>query len=303
MKFDLNVLFVLRRAQTDAKGLAPISLRITVNGERAELSTGRKIEPKKWNNKQQRAIGRSETARTLNDYLDSLETTVRRNYNSLSDSQIDITAEIMRDLLRGKHCKDHTLISAFEKNNNLIRQEEGSKYTQDTIKRYDISIKRLKAFLTKEYKVKDIKLNDLNHAFMRKYEIFLRTEYKCSHNTVMKYLKHLKKVIHFAMAMDYIDKDPFFQYKTAYKEVNRGFLTSEELSRIENKTFRIKRLEQVKDVFLFVCYTGLSYSDLKSLTRDSISKGIDGKSWVVYERKKTGVQAGKNDESDHSITV
>lgn len=291
MKFDLSVLFVLRRAQTDVKGLAPISLRITVNGVRVELSTGRKVEPQKWNNKQQRAIGRSEAARTLNDYLDGLETTVRRNYNSLSDAQMDITAEVLKDMLNGKNSKDYTLISVFEKNNKLIKQEEGSRYTSDTIKRYEISIKRLKAFLNKECKVKDIKLDDLNHGFMRKYEIFLRTEYKCDHNTVMKYLKHLKKVIHFAMAMEYIDKDPFFQYKTAYKEVNRGFLTTEELSRIENKTFRIKRLDQVKDVFLFVCYTGLSYSDLKFLTQNNISKGIDGKSWIVYERKKTGVQA------------
>lgn len=291
MKFDLNVLFVLRRAQPDVKGLAPISLRITVNGERAELSTGRKVEPKKWNNKQQRAIGRSEQARTLNDYLDGIETTVRRNYNSLSDSQTEITAEVLRDMLNGKHSKEYTLITVFEKNNKLIKQEEGSKYTRDTIKRYNISIKRLKAFLKKECKANDIRLDDLNHNFMRKYEIFLRTEYKCDHNTVMKYLKHLKKVIHFAMTVEYIDKDPFFQYKTAYKETNRGFLSAEELTRIENKKFRIKRLEQVKDIFLFVCYTGLSYSDLKMLSSDNISKGIDGKNWMTYERKKTGVQA------------
>ena len=291
MKFDLSVLFVLRRARTDRNGFSPIFLRITVNGERVELSTGRKIDPKKWNNYAQRAIGRSESARTLNDYLDSLETTVRKNYNTLSDSQIDITPEALRDILNGKNSKNYTLLSVFEKNNKLIKQEEGAKYTRDTIKRYEISIKRLKAFINKECKQKDIKLDDLNHSFMRQYEIFLRTEYKCDHNTVMKYLKHLKKVIHFAMAMEYIDKDPFFQYKTAYKEVNRGFLTAEELSRLENKTFRIKRLDQVKDVFLFVCYTGLSYSDLKFLTQNNISIGIDGKSWIVYERKKTGVQA------------
>jgi len=115
MKFDLNVLFVLRRAQTDRKSLAPISLRITVNGGRAELATGRKIDPKKWSNKSQRAVGRSEEARTLNDYLDGLETTIRRNYNSLSDSQIDISAEILRDMLNGKHRKDYTFHSLILK--------------------------------------------------------------------------------------------------------------------------------------------------------------------------------------------
>ena len=291
MKFDLSVLFVLRRAQADAKGWAPVSLRITVNGDRAELSTGRKADPKKWCNDMQRVVGRSESARTFNDYLDSLESTVRRNFNALLETKKEISATVLRDMMTGKNDKHYTLVSVFEKNNRLMKKEEGSKYTSDTIKRYGISINRLKAFILKEYRVKDIRLSDLNHSFIHKYEIFLRSEYDCEHNTVMKYLKHLKKVIHFAMKIEYLDKDPFFQYKTAYKEVNRGFLTAEELSRIESKSFRIKRLEQVKDVFLFVCYTGLSYSDLKSLTKDNISRGIDSKYWIVYNRKKTNVQA------------
>ena len=128
-------------------------------------------------------------------------------------------------------------------------------------------------------------------SFIRRYDIFLRTAYSVDHNTAMKYLKHLKKVIHFAMELGYIDRDPFFQYKTAYKEVNRGYLTADELKRIEEKEFRIKRLDQVRDVFVFVCYTGLSYSDLKKATTGSITKGIDGNNWIIYEREKTGVRA------------
>ncbi len=291
MQYDLNLLFVLRKAQADKKGLAPIYLRITVNGDRTELSVSRKIESQKWDAKLQRATGRSETARTLNDYLDSLENQLKRNFNSLLDKQLNISASILRDMLIGKDQKEYTLVSIFEKNNKLIRLEEGIKYSKDTIKRYDISIERLKSFINSEYNQKDVKLKDLNHLFIRKYDIFLRTEYKCDHNTVMKYLKHLKKVIHFAMEIGYIERDPFFQYKTAYKEVNRGYLTVDELKRIENHKFSIKRLEQVRDVFIFVCYTGLSYSDLKLLTTNGITKGIDGKNWIIYEREKTGVRA------------
>ncbi|WP_346856335.1 site-specific integrase [uncultured Draconibacterium sp.] len=291
MKNELNVLFVLRRSRTDGTGKAPIYLRITVDGERAELSANRKIDPKKWNSKSQRATGRSEGSRTLNDYLDNLDSKIRRNYNSLYDAGKEISPVVLKEMIMGTHEKEYTLLKVFEKNNKLLKREKGSKYTADTIKRYEISIERVKAFLKKELNMNDIKLQDLNHGFIHNYEIFLIEEYNCKHNTVMKYLKHLKKVIHFAMAMEYIDKDPFFQYKTAYKEANRGYLTADELCRIENKHFRIKRLEQVKDVFLFVCYTGLSYSDLKLLTQDNISKGIDGKSWVIYNRKKTGIQA------------
>jgi len=142
-----------------------------------------------------------------------------------------------------------------------------------------------------EYECKDMVLTKLDLTFIRKFEIYLKTEFKIHHNTVMKHLKQLKKVIHFAMELGYLERDPFLNHKTAYKNVTRDFLTSDELNRYETHTFRIKRLDQVRDVFLFVCYTGLSYSNLKSLSRDNISKGIDGKNWIAYERRKTAVQA------------
>lgn len=291
MQYDLSILFFLKKGQVDKKGLIPIYLRITVNGERAEISTNQKIELLKWDSVVQRARGRSESARILNDYLDNQQSRIRKDYNSLIEKDDAVTAEKLKDMLTGKHLRYYYLVDVFEKNNKLVELEIGSKYTKDTFVRYQISIERLKKFLQKEYNTVDIKLDDLNHGFIHRYEAFLRTEYTCDHNTVMKYLKHLKKVIHFAMKMGYIECDPFFQYQTAYNEAIRGYLTADELSRIEFKNFRIPRLERVKDVFVFVCYTGLSYSDLIELTPESVSKGIDGKDWIIYHRKKTGVRA------------
>ena len=291
MKYDLNVLFVLRKAQEDKKGFAPIYLRITVNGERAELSANRKIEPRKWDSNSQRAIGRSEYARTLNDYLDSMENQVKGSFNSMIDKQNEISASILKDILTGKYQKEYTLISVFETNNKLVKQEKGIKYSQSTIDQYTTTLNRLKKFLVQDYNCMDIPLSKLDVLLIRRFEIFLSTEYGVEHNTIMKHLKQLKKVIHFAMEMGYIERDPFMQYKTAYKQSTRESLTREELSRIENHNFRLKRLDQVKDVFLFVCYTGLTYSDLKFLTRDGLTKGIDGKNWIIYEREKTGVRA------------
>lgn len=291
MKYELSVLFTLKKNKVDKAGEVPIYLRITVNSARVEVSTNQKIEVSKWDTAAQRAKGRSEAARLLNDSLDNSENRIKRDFNSLIEKEEIITAEKLRNMLIGKHKKDHYLVDVFEKNNQLIGMEIGSKYTKDTIARYHISIVRLKAFLQKEFAATDIKLSELNHIFIRKYDIFIRSEYSCDHNTAMKYLKHLKKVIHFAMEMGYIERDPFFQYKTAYKEVSRGYLTSDELNQIETHVFNLKRLSQVRDVFVFVCYTGLSYSDLKTLSPESITKGIDGKNWIIYERNKTGVRA------------
>lgn len=291
MKYDLSLLFFLRKALEDKKGFVPIYLRITVNGERSELSVSRKIESHKWDAKLQRAIGRSESARTLNDYLAGVENQVKRTYNSLLEKQMDISASILRDELMGKNEHEYKLISVFETNNKLVKQEEGSKYSRSTIDQYVTTLNRLKRFLEQEFKCTDIALSKLDVLFIRRFEIFLKTQYLIEHNTIMKHLKQLKKVVHFAMQMGYIERDPFLQHKTAYKQFTRGYLTAEELRRIETHNFTIKRLGQVRDVFIFVCYSGLSYSDLKLLTRDSLIKGDDGRSWVIFDRVKTGIRS------------
>ncbi len=291
MQFDLSILFTLKKSKADKVGQVPIYLRITVNGKRTEVSVNRKIEISKWDSKLQRAKGRSEAARTLNSHLDTIESQIKRDFNKLLEKDEHVSSFILRDMLLGKYNEYKFLINVFEKHNSLIKREVGSGYSQDTIERYNISIERLKSFILEEYKAEDIRLDKLDHAFIMKYNIFLKEKYSCGHNTTMKYLKHLKKVIHFAMKMGYIEHDPFFQYKTSYKEVDRGFLTADELKSIEDHKFRLPRLDQVRDVFVFVCYTGLSYSDLKKLTHDSISKGIDGKNWIIINRKKTGVRS------------
>ena len=144
MKYDLNFLFVLRKVQSDKKGFAPIYLRITVNGEHSELFVNRKIAPNKWDARSQRAVGRSESARTLNDYLDKVEVQVKKNFNELLDKQMDISAAILRDMQTGKFVKELTLIEVFEANNKLVKQEEGSKYTLSTIDQYTTTLNRLK---------------------------------------------------------------------------------------------------------------------------------------------------------------
>jgi len=291
MNYELSILFIVRRNKKDSAGEVPIYLRITVNGKRAEISTNKKVELSKWDSDTQRVKGRSESARILNDYLDSLENRINRDFNLFTEKGEEITASGLKDSLIGKDVKKYYLVQVFEMNNVLIKQEEGQKYKRSTIDQYTTTLERLKLFLNQDYACNDVALSKLDLLFIRRFEIYLKTNYNIVHNTVMKHLKQLKKVIHFAMLMGYMERDPFFQHKTSSKEVSRGYLSSDELSKIENHVFRIKRLEQVRDVFIFVCYTGLAYSDLKLLSRESISKGIDGKNWIIYHREKTGTRA------------
>ena len=291
MKYDLSILFYLKKSQEDKKGLVPVYMRITINGVRSELSTNRKIEFLKWDINTQRVKGRSEETKTFNNYLDNLENRVKHDFNLLNDRDGEISSEILRDMLNGTHQKRFSLVTVFETNNKLIELEKGQKYSQSTIDQYKTTFERIKLFMIQEYNCGDMDLSKLDVLFIRRFEIFLKTKFSIEHNTIMKHLKQLKKVVHFAQQLGYIDKDPFILHQTAFKQFSRESLTQGELKKIEEHNFSIKRLDRVKDVFLFVCYTGFSYSDLFLLTPECITKGIDGKNWIIYEREKTGVRA------------
>jgi integrase len=291
MKYNLTSHLYLKADKLNSKGEAPIYLRITLNGIRLELSTKRTIEPDRWNIIMGRGKGNKEDIRILNNYLDNMVNSLNRNFNLLIDKDEPFDVCTLKDRLTGKaRTIKKTLLQIFEENNQLIEQEAGTRYGEVLVSRYDNSLKRLQTYMNDELGVSDITLDKLNHQFMHRYEIFLRKKYKCQHNTAMNYLKQLKKVIHQAIVFGYLDKDPFLKYKTSYREVNRGYLTQQELQRIENKIFKLERLNTVKDIFLFTCYTGLSYSDLKKLTPEDITIGIDGGKWIVNERNKTGVR-------------
>lgn len=290
MKYNLTIHFYLKSGKENSKKESPIYLRLTVNGQRTEISTNESILSDNWNKSAQRGKGNKEEIRILNNSLINLENNVRQIFNRLNDNEELFDVFILKDRLIGKGTSSKTLLEVFEENNKLMKQEIGLKYDKNTVQRYFISLDRLSTFLRDELNIQDINLDRLNHQFIKRYEILLRSKYNCSHNTAMKYLKHLKKVIHQAILFGYIDRDPFVEYKTSYKEVNRGYLTAEELKRIEDKEFRLERLNIVKDIFLFFCYTGLSYSDLVKLTPDDISIGIDGGKWIISERVKTGVR-------------
>ncbi|MDX8338763.1 site-specific integrase [Draconibacterium sp. IB214405] len=288
---NFTVGFQLKRNKKRRDGKAPIYLRVTVNGKRIEVATRRAVNVDNWDNSQQRIRGRSENARVLNSYLSGLETDVLRYYNKLLEKDDQVTVGDFKHKFLGDDIDEKLLLQVFKENTQLVKLEQGSRYAKSTVMQYETTFERLKKFVLSEYGISDIELSKLDVNFIRRFDIFLRAEFKIGHNTTMKYLKQLKKVIHFAMELGYIHKDPFASYKTNYTEVNRGFLTAEELKCIKEKRFRIRRLDLVRDIFVFVCYTGLSYSDLKQLKPKDISKGIDGKNWIIYEREKTGVRA------------
>lgn len=289
--YDLNILFYAKTSKKNKAGEAPVYLRITVNGQRAEVAIRRNVRPNIWDSKSQRVKGRSEKIRLINNYIDELENKVNRYYNIAIQENQNISANFLKNILTGNDKKNKMLIPVFEEYNKLIEREKGKKYHPKTVARYIHALGHIKNYLKSEFNQEDIELLKLDLKFIRKFDIYLQTECNYHPNTVTKYLKILKTVIHAAVSFGYIDRNPFQGYSTTYKASNRQFLTSEELNKIETKIIPNERLERVRDVFIFICYTGISYSDLLKLSADNVSIGIDGKNWLNYERQKTKIRS------------
>lgn len=181
------------------------------------------------------------------------------------------------------------LIPIFEDHNKKMKELVGKEFASGTLERYVTSLKHTKDFLKWKYKTDDIDIAKIDHAFITDYEFWLRSVKNCANNTAVKYVKNFHKVIDIYLANGWLDKNPFINYKSKVKEVERVFLTEDEVQAILNKEFKTDRLNLVKDIFVFSCFTGLAYVDVKNLTKSHISIGIDGEKWIFTHRKKTEV--------------
>ena len=289
MKNTSSILYYIRRFRTNKDGKAPIYLRLTVQGQRAELTTNRFVIPDKWAVAAQKVNGTGEEARTINNYLTTLRNKVLHHINSLELQGIDVTAESLRQAVMGIEEEEHILIELFDYHNDRMKSLVGKDYAEATYKKYKYTLDKVKAFILHQYKKSDVPLSDLNHAFITNFEFYLKTKdkKKIENNTAMKYIKNMKKVVRIAVQNEWIDRDPFTRFACPYKDPKRGFLSAEELKKLEDKDLPIQRLDQVRDMFVFCCYTGLAFIDLESLTPSDVKIGIDGERWITIYRQKT----------------
>ena len=291
MSKTFGLLFYLKKNKASASGTLPIYLRITIDGKRTEISTKRTIEIKKWSVEANKAIGRTEDIRELNAYLDSLVSKVYQCQRDLIQDNKEVTTETLKNKFLGIEEKQVTLINLFKDHNKQVERLIGNGYSAGTLERYKTVCKHLQEFMKHTYNVSDYRLNKINHKFITDFEFYLKSERECAHNSTIKYIKNFKKIVRIAIANDWIVKDPFLNYKVQLKEVKREFLSEEEMQTMLEKDLHTHRLELVRDIFIFCCYTGLAYSDVKKLSKDSIVIGIDGEKWIKTNRTKTGTRS------------
>ncbi len=291
MQAKVSILFYAKRAKATTDGLIPIYLRVTVDGQRIEISTKRYVEAGKWSVEQGRMKGNSGDAHSINTYLDILKGKVYDYQKELVHEGKQITVETMRNKLLGTEVRSRMLVPIFENHNGQIEALLNLEFAPGTLERYKTSLKHTIDFLKWKYNVSDIDIKKIDHAFVTEYEFYLRSVRKCNNNTAVKYIKNFGKIIRICIANGWLDKNPFVNYKAKVKEVERAYLVQEEIQAIADKTFATERLNQVKDIFLFSCFTGLAYIDVKQLTRSNIGLGIDGGKWIFTNRQKTDTRS------------
>lgn len=283
----LSLLFYLRKYKTDRVGRSMIYVRITVNGERSEFSTGRKIHPSQWDAAYGKVLGFSQEVRQLNSQLSKIRTDLYRHADILKGREQTLTAMSLKEAYLGLDKPTKMLLEVFQEHNEQVNSLVGKEFAEGTAERYRTAKSHLKEYLQKELRKNDIPINQVDYSFISGFEYYLKTKRKCSHNTAIKYVVNFKKIIRIAYANGWISKDPFANWKARLKIIEREFLTSEELQTLMDTTFFVERLEYVRDVFVFCCFTGLAYADAKKLTHDDFVVGIDGELWINTKRTKT----------------
>lgn len=287
MKNKIAILFYAKSAKASKNGLVPIYLRITVDGVRIEVSTSKYVEKSRWSVQGSKMKGNSEEARTINSYLDILKNKVYETEKSMINNNQEIFANSFKNTFLGVEEKQRMLIPIFQEHNKRMQLLVGKEYALNTHKRYETSLDHIKCFIKHTYALNDIPIKNINLAFVNDFDFYLRSVRNCNNNSTIKYVRNFGKIIKSCYANEWIERDPFLNYKGKVKEVEREFLSIEEISAIYLKEFSTIRLNQVKDAFIFCCFTGLAYIDVFQLKKSNVEIGIDGQRWIFTHRQKT----------------
>mgnify|MGYP003633395297 FL=1 len=268
---------------------AELYARITVNSKRANISLKKKIDINTWDKAKSRVKGNSQEARIINQYIEQTKSSIFQTYQELKSERKLITAQLIKARFLGTDHEKQTIQGVIKYHNEYLAH----KLHKDTLRSYKTSQRYILEFIKSKYKTSDVYLENLNYQFIIGFENFLRN-YVCKkslrkigNNTTIKHIKRLRKMINMAIALEWLNKDPFIKFKAKLEKREREFLTQIELEFIEDYESKISRLDLVKDLFLFSCYTGIAYVDIMELTNKNILKGIDGNLWIETTRVKT----------------
>ena len=289
MELNYSLLFYLKKPKNYTSGEIPVYMRFTIDGIPKECATSRTADPEKWCAKTGREDGKTESTKSLNFHLDDLQQKVHNVHAQMIREEKIITSATLRDKFLGRDLpqKEPQLLDIFRLHNSQMEELIGKEFEENTLKGYRTCLLHLTGFISKTYKSDDRRIALLDYNFINDFNHYLKLVCGIQPISAAKYLKHLKKVVNnYILKPKLLRDNPFSEFKSKAKVKEREFLSQLQLNRLMKKEFTIGRVANVRDIFVFCCYTGLSYADVKKLTRNEITKGIDGGQWIFTHRKK-----------------
>lgn len=288
---SFSILVWANKAKSDVNGLIPLYARVTVMGKRAEISLKKKVNPQKWDAKTGFMKGSGNEVRTINNHIHQISEEIFRIYSELQKNSDYISAEEIKNKFTGVPDDRRTLLQVFDDHNKDIERLIGKDYVKATLTKYKTIRGKVAEFILHKYKKNDTYLDTLEYGFVTGFEKYLKIECNIDHNTVMAYIKRLKRIVSIAVNNHWLGSNPFAAFKCTTRKVEREELTEDEVKRLAEKTFTVKRLEEVRDCFLFSCYTGYAFIDASKLCLANIVVSKDGEMWVRTSRTKTEIAA------------
>jgi site-specific recombinase XerD len=292
MKSTFSIIFYLKRQVVKKDGTVPVMGRITVDGTQAQFSCKVTANPKLWDTKGGRMTGKSMLALEVNRKLDKMRVSINKHYQEILDRDNYVTAEKVKNAFLGLEYRCQTLLKVYAQyNEDYEKLYKAGMRSWGSLRRYRCVYRHLQEFLQSRYHVNDISLKELNPAFITDFEAFLRTDKHLCENSLSVYMLPLRTMVFRAIDNGWLTRDPFHDYKVPKVETTRGFLTKEEIHLLMNAELKRKTMQLIRDLYLFCCFTGLSFADLKNLKEEHIQTFFDDSEWIMIGRQKTGVRA------------
>lgn len=289
-KTTFSLVFFLSKSRPKKNGECPLLLKINIQGRRLSLQLQRSVHPSIWSTAKGRTNGKTVEGRVVNDYIEAILVKARQKFNELTSTHDVVTPEMLRDAILGVNtAKPNMLVALWEEHLQEMIKLIGKETTQATCQKHGAGLKHLKTFIRSKYKTNDISVKAIDNYFVSGFSTFLKTECDCSHNTTIKFLQLFKKIINVCLRNRWIQSDPFDGLSLKLKIVDRQYLNEAELNRLLQFHSPVDYMNRVKDFFVFSCFTGLAYIDLKSLKRKEI-ECVESFYWIRTKRQKTGVK-------------
>jgi site-specific recombinase XerD len=294
LNYTFNTLVWINKSKAK-NGIAPIYIRITIDGKRVEISTGKTVAIEKWSSEGQNVKGNNDEARTINQFIRLMIGQIEKIHLNISNQNIVPTVFMIKQELlnkeENKKPKQKTILEAISYHNLKMKEKvEIGLISKNTLVRYTMVKSKAEKFIKQRYYVEDLELAALKLSFITEFEHYLLTNDKLQTNSAHKYIKNIKTVINMAIGLDWIQTNPFTQFRCSYTNPDREILNQIEITEVMNKDLKVPRLIKIRDIFIFCCYTGFAYSDVRSFERNSVMVGLDGEYWLSTQRQKTGIK-------------